>query len=399
MSFVYKIFYRHRWLLKFVAGLVLVPLSALIKKNANLLLFHGSDLDRFSENGRYLFIYLHHESAFDVIWMTSSRALRDELAELGFNAKIHASLSGIWCYLRAACVIGSGSRYPDFAGAVGSNTLKVCLHHGSGPRTTNGMPDGGQLDFVHYTNKWDYFNFTSRWMSASVGKLQFFLPHEKRIVFGYPRCDHLLDPNTNFGELQHRSLPSNYDPKLKSKIILFAPTWRDGLDFNWNTLEYLNGFNIKEFSEFLEVEDMIMYVSIHPKSKIPSEYEWPDRIKLIEQGVLFDINEFLPYVDVLISDYSSIATDFLLMGRPVIYNFPDYDYYLGSVGLLEPIKSLNPGLVVETFDDLQKALRIAAKAHNRFLSKDYQLYFEKYYEPSLGGACARFHDFFKDVLK
>ena len=395
---LYQFIYRYRSTIKRILSFFFVPLSALIPKNYNLILFHGSDLHRFSENGRYLFLYLHNNSEFTVIWLTSSKALKDELIRLGFKSEIHASLRGLLCYLRAGCVVGSGSSYPDFAGSVGSKTIKLCLHHGSGPRTTNGLSVGNQSDFIKTVNKWDYFNFTSKWMSASVGKLQFFLPEHKRVLLGYPRCDHLLDSSPDKGDLHFKSLPTNFDIGIKSRIILFAPTWRQQSDFGWNTLEYLSGYSVEVLNSFLEAENMFIYVSLHPKS-IPSSFcKWPDRIKLIEQSLLYDINEFLPYVDILITDYSSIATDFLLTGKRVVYCLPDYDYYLEHVGLLEPMRSFNPGVVVGSFIELLDAL----KHHDDFdtlqFSHDLDIYFEKYYDKSLVGACERTYNFLREVL-
>lgn len=396
---MYEFIYRYRSILKRILSVFLVPLSALIIKNKNLILFHGSDLNRFSENGRYLFLYLHNNSSFSVVWLTSSKALQDELIRLGYHSEIHASLRGILCYLRAGCVVGSGSSYPDFAGSVGLKTIKLCLHHGSGPRTTNGLSAGNQFDFIKTVNEWDYFNFTSKWMSASVGKLQFFLPDNKRVLLGYPRCDHLLDPSHEKGDLHFQSLPTNFDIGSKSKIILFAPTWRQQSDFGWNTLEHLSGYSVEVLNSFLEAENMFIYVSLHPKSIPTFDCKWPDRIRLIEESLLYDVNEFLPYVDILITDYSSIATDFFLTGKRVVYCLPDYDFYLEHVGLLEPIRSFNPGIVVGTFKELMEALKHQDGFDISLFTHDLDIYLEKYYDKSLVGACERTYRFLKEVLQ
>ena len=45
---------------------------------------------------------------------------------------------------------------------------------------------------------------------------------------------------------------------------------------------------------------------------------------------LLDINNILPEINLLITDYSSIATDFLLLDRPLLYVMPDYDQFLND---------------------------------------------------------------------
>ena len=64
-----------------------------------------------------------------------------------------------------------------------------------------------------------------------------------------------------------------------------------------------------------------------------------------------DVNPLLLISDMVISDYSSLAGDFMLLNRPAIFFQPDLDEYLDERGLyFDPLKS--PLIVARTEDEL-----------------------------------------------
>ena len=64
-----------------------------------------------------------------------------------------------------------------------------------------------------------------------------------------------------------------------------------------------------------------------------------------------DVNPLLLISDMVISDYSSLAGDFMLLNRPAIFYQPDLEEYLSERGLyFDPMKS--PLLVARTENEL-----------------------------------------------
>ena len=114
---------------------------------------------------------------------------------MGRPVVLHRSLNGLWHYIRSGVIVFTGTSYPNLFKFVGKSTIKICLYHGMGPRSTNSV-DGimlkDPLDVLRKYHNFDYFNFTSKYTNTVVGRLQFLLPENKRVIFGLPRCDHLF---------------------------------------------------------------------------------------------------------------------------------------------------------------------------------------------------------------
>ena len=64
----------------------------------------------------------------------------------------------------------------------------------------------------------------------------------------------------------------------------------------------------------------------------------------------------LPKFDELITDYSSLAMDFIILDKPIIFFVPDIGEYKKTPGLHEELWSLMPGHKVYSFEELKGAL-------------------------------------------
>ena len=65
-----------------------------------------------------------------------------------------------------------------------------------------------------------------------------------------------------------------------------------------------------------------------------------------------DVQDLLLVSDLLITDYSSIAADYSLLQRPIIYFCYDYQKYQELVGLYLDLKLDNPNNFAATEDEL-----------------------------------------------
>ena len=103
--------------------------------------------------------------------------------------------------------------------------------------------------------------------------------------------------------------------------------------------------------------------------------------------------------ELMISDYSSIATDFLLTHRPVIYLFSDYDEYNDSRGFsFEPIQSVCCGDVVYTWNDMKKALQRAISNSYEMNDVEKQI-FRMWYKYDDYSATQRCYDLLCGILE
>ena len=380
-----------RKIVKSAIGAATRFITELVPKDERVI-FHGSTLASYNESARYLYEHFAKKNDSRAVWVTSSEDVYRHLAKKGLRVVWHRSLSGYWNYLRAGTVVGTGISYPDFMGAVGSKTAKVCLWHGAGPRSTN-APDGkvftSGLDIVGRVQRFDYFTMTSKYTSMMIGKLQFLLPASKIVMNGFPRCDHLFDRAEMKRRHETKGLLKRIFPEMDrhDRVILYSPTWRQdwGVSF---PLKSLPDFDLLAFDEFLLSNRFYLVISRHPIVKACEDLSERSRIFYLPQDPLFDINQLLPEVSMLITDYSSIMTDFAILERPLVFVMPDYEEFFFNRGLLEDFRENLPGKEARTAKDLIRIISECMEdpgldAHLR------QKFLSRYYDTSITDSCER----------
>jgi len=377
-------------------------ITTLIPVRKNLVLFTGTSISTYNESARYLYEYLLKNENISVVWITNSKIVCDYLDNLGYPVVKHKSFNGLWHYIRSGVIVFTGTSYPNLFKFVGKSTIKICLYHGMGPRSTNsvdGIMSRDPLDVLRKYHKFDYFNFTSKYTNTVVGRLQFLLPENKRVIFGLPRCDHLFSKDkveeSRINKNQLRKL--NYVIDESTKCILYSPTWRSDVNSISFPLSEINDFNVYTFDQWLKENNILFLISVHPHMENLEDFSDCTNIQYINHNPLIDINQLLPEMDLLITDYSSIATDYMLMDRPVIYVMPDYDYYLYDFGLLEDMRDNLPGLESKNMSDLQDHIVRSLKDPHKMQSER-KKYLKKYYDVDNSNSCEKISDFIESLI-
>jgi len=106
----------------------------------------------------------------------------------------------------------------------------------------------------------------------------------------------------------------NYRKKYEM-IILFAPTFRE-----LNNYQYFSDIECQELNDVLQSKNTLMMIKTHPNET--RSFLWGNmytNIINVTKKLTFDSVDFLPFVDVVMTDYSSIYIDFLLTNKPVIW--------------------------------------------------------------------------------
>lgn len=171
------------------------------------------------------------------------------------------------------------------------------------------------------------------------------------------------------------------------KIIVYVPTYRP------QKIDYteVNIFGFKdngELDELLEKNNAVIITKLHP---IQRKWltELPQNVINFEPTYDFTIYDVFNVTDVLVSDYSSISTDFLLAHRPVIYLFSDFKDYGDSRGFsFEPIQNVCCGDIAYSWEEMRLALE---KGLNEKVDQNelYRLKFDVWYKYDDFNACER----------
>lgn len=173
------------------------------------------------------------------------------------------------------------------------------------------------------------------------------------VVTGAPRNDFLFKSNGR--ELLSRVLQRSL---VDRKIVFFMPTFRNRSSLMSDGAPPLENFEVlglwdDEFSELVDRHRITLVLKVHPHeehqvlSAIASRGLGGHACVLRESDLQehgIDLYEVLNAVDVLVTDYSSVYFDFLLLDRPMVFTQPDVDEYRSRRGfLLEPVEQWTPG--------------------------------------------------------
>ncbi|MGN0658324.1 MAG: CDP-glycerol glycerophosphotransferase family protein [Emergencia sp.] len=139
---------------------------------------------------------------------------------------------------------------------------------------------------------------------------------------GLPRIDHLLQTEEANREAARRAYPV-----LREKqVILYAPTFRRGIELKWEPL-----------LDEIDFDRYVLIIKGHPNQNIQCSHP----------GVLmcqeFSAVDLLAACDYLITDYSAIAVEGAILNRKTYYYLYDYEEYTEKNGInVNPFDSM-PG--------------------------------------------------------
>ena len=171
-------------------------------------------------------------------------------------------------------------------------------------------------------------------------------------VTGTPRNDYLVKPNSEL---------LSAHKYLNKKIILYAPTWREY--GNRSSFFPFDDKNLNDLNEYLESKDAYLLLRGHREEmeRISSNYgeEHFSRILPAHQKIFPDAQQLLVHVDVLVTDYSSIYLDFLLVDKPIVFLPYDLKEYQSYRGFLFDYNSYTPGDKVFTQSEFIASLTIS----------------------------------------
>jgi CDP-glycerol glycerophosphotransferase len=180
----------------------------------------------------------------------------------------------------------------------------------------------------------------------------------KVVVEGYPRMD--LTVQSSGIEVRKR-LAQFIEIDLTKKVILYAPTWRGQVHEVNNTEEEIE-ITVREWLEQIPPDSQLL-LKVHPLTyqKIKDNHQ----LKKICVPNEFDTNELLSAVDLLVTDYSSIFFDFLILKRPIIFYLYDRNTYEEERGLYMDLEKL-PGPICVNSEEVLSAILKADTIYEQY---------------------------------
>jgi len=371
--------------------------SYIIPKNKNQILL-GSRDGKFADNTKYFFLYLmKKQTPLAFFWITKDKELYKKFQNLGFPVVYMYSIKGFLSILRSNFILVNQLVNDASFFLMLPGKFKILnLWHGTPFKRVTIFDMKHQNFFEHSIKKLvkriysQHFYGVITTCKLGATRLKEAISINQFPILGYPRNDVFFN-----SDLLFENYASKLNLKFFSKVFLYCPTLRDAKSkkpFSDNFLFNLN--------EYLVKNNIIFLIKWHTYEKNSYNMKKYSNILDVTHDVQ-DLQELLPFIDILITDYSSVSYDFVLLDRPVIYYSYDLDDYVKfSRNLYENYYEEFPGPFAknesELFDmilsvnHLSKLDKIDIMKYNEF-KKKFNVYTD-------GNSCNRVYDFIIDNL-
>lgn len=226
----------------------------------------------------------------------------------------------------------------------------------------------------------------------------FAIPYNKYVSLGMCRNDGLLD-NDDYSDLRECILKDV--PYKVKKIILYTPTHRDHFENGIGIAQTILGFDINMdlFDSYMQSNNMFIICKLHPKlhpDKLNKDL--PSSIRVHKSNQDYGLAELMRISDALITDYTSGYFDYLLLDKPVIFNFFDFKEFNETRGMMfEPIESILAGDVITDESSLKEALNNIDDNSKRYKEKRKVLR-DLFFSYQDANNCKRVFDYFFNNL-
>jgi CDP-glycerol glycerophosphotransferase (TagB/SpsB family) len=348
-----------------VTRLYLLPLyllSGLAQRRTDLWVFGSWGGQRFADNSAAFFLYCnkHLNDGTECVWISHRRSIVREVRAMGFAAHWWWSPAGMISCLRAGVHVFDC--FPKDANFWLSRGAKLVNLWSGVPLKSfeRDIDNRSSRYFRLFHGTWYERLVLSALMpwhvvrphlviaisdeTATVIARAFDVPRDKVAVTGLPRNDEMLKPEATASppdEIQKLHQPGRH-------LIFYLPTFRDSgrdfANFDWHLLD-----------DLLEEKSATLLIKFHPVDK--TQLDTPAR-NVITLSRDVDIYKLLPHAAALISDYSSIIWDFMLLRRPLVLFVPDIkDFAESSRSLLFDPYEIEPDIVCRNFAELEDHLR------------------------------------------
>ncbi len=244
----------------------------------------------------------------------------------------------------------------------------IQLWHACGPIKKLGFDRPNYSPYELFCNdQYDDFIVSSDIECKNFGSA-YNIKEEAFTKIGYPSIDLLIHNQ----ETYENEFFEKYPDLSNKKIIIYMPTFRLTNDYSG----YLRGYDYDiywdDLDEYLGQNNCVFLIKRHPVM-LENDIE----IITKQYNNIIDVDNISNFAllvasDLLITDYSGIFNEYLILNKPVIFYCPDLDEYLKYTGLYFNIPTDFPGKFCQNYAELKNVIS------NQEEDVDYSEYREKF---------------------
>lgn len=308
------------------------------KRRKDIWVFGAWMGEKFADNSRSLFQYLHENKErfqiSDVIWATRNPEVKSMLSNMGYHVVLIGTKESKKAHLLSGIHVicnsdGNNCSNGDIETIYSLGAKKIQLWHGVGIKASGLLKNENK---THNMKIFFHKNVVRRLCTPGHWSKCYFLTtsdESERVIHAdndiplshlfrgtYPRlceCVRLLDSEKQVIDRISALKNCGY------RIVLYLPTFRG------NNNKYLMPEETPNFKNFLKENKIYWIQKKHSADKLNSDFVDDDSIIGLNNS--FDINVIYKYIDLLVTDYSSAASDAMFWNKPTLEYCPDFEKY------------------------------------------------------------------------
>ncbi len=313
------------------------------------------------------------------------------------------SAKGLLCLLKTKCIIYeycSGDYF--WPGLVMSKHLFVNLWHSITIKKI-GLAESETKAMLYETRRTNIGIASSHIDRAMISSC-LGIRYKNVLLAGAPRNDYLISEKLSDNSLKLNALEQNIlSIKKGRRLVLYAPTFRghfSSKDDRDNGVYNFKNEEWRKLRDILKKNNAILGIRPHINKQTDSRIMYDDTIVNMSRDIIPDVQVLLRNTDMLISDYSGVWVDYLLLNRPIIGFVYDWVDYKNNRGFLYDYSSIFPGALVETVEDFFMVLEriLSDGEHNDdILKRKFVKKIFHYHDD--GQACKRLYGYIREKMK
>lgn len=269
------------------------------------------------------------------------------------NVKFVNNKEGIKYFMKSKYAFYCFGKYPI---KPAKNQMVVNLWHGMPLKRIGNMESGlEKVDYNYFTKIISTSKLFNPILMAS-----FSCSEDQVVIMGQPRNDELFKEDKIMDASIRRG---------SYKVLVWLPTYRD--EYQEIPLPGFDMAQVEELNKFLKCQDTRMIVKIHPLQKFSKDFRKLSNIEFVTQDKLNKSNmtvySLLRGADGLITDYSSVYFDYLLLDRPIAFTVEDIKRYNEERGFSfeDPFEYM-PGPHINDIEGLKKFIEDVKTGNDDF---------------------------------
>ncbi|MEM3093056.1 MAG: CDP-glycerol glycerophosphotransferase family protein [Candidatus Nitrosocaldus sp.] len=374
-----------------ILNVILTILSYLIPKDKRLILLGSYE---FAGNTRTFYLYLQYQqNYFKAYWITHRKDICKLLQDKRLPVLYIYTPKAFWYILRANfLILTHGALDTSYFYFLFGRFNMIQTWHGIPLKDISFNPRKSVplslriIDYLfRFNNKSYKLILATSEETQKIFKAVFNNPNVK--IIGYPRNDVFYN---------HELLFEDYKEKLKldrfKKVILYCPTFRDATLQNNDALLPFSKSFLNILNEYLSNKDYILLIKKHPYDKSLNVENFANIIDISD--MIIDVQDLLLYTDILITDYSSIMFDFVLLNRPIIFYPYDIQSYTARCRSLyyDYFEELPGPFAIDEKELLTLLKNIDIIFKDNYYQYKYKAFKDKFHYYQDGNSCKRLLD-------